>query len=64
VVANAKLTRADGSIGTGQGEGNGTATLQISGDPGNVVSFEVNVTALAASIPESVRDNTKRTFFY
>jgi hypothetical protein len=64
VIANAKLTRADGSIGTGQGEGNGTATLQISGDPGNVVSFEVNVTALAASIPESVRDNTKRTFFY
>ena len=64
VVANAKLTRADGSTGTGQGEGNGTTTLQISGDPGNVVSFEVTVTALAASIPASVSDNTKRSFFY
>ena len=49
VIATAKLTRADGSLGTGQGGANGTAALQISGSPGNVVSFEVNVTALAAS---------------
>ena len=64
VVANVRLTRADGSVGTGQGEGNGTATLQISGNPGNVASFEVNVTALAASIPVSITANTKRSFFY
>jgi len=49
VVATAKLTRADGSLGTGQGGADGTAALQVSGNPGNVVSFEVNVTALAAS---------------
>ena len=64
VVANVRLTRADGSVGTGQGEGNGTATLQISGNPGNVASFEVNVTALAASIPVSITANTKRSFVY
>ena len=64
VVATARLTRSDGSTGTGQGDGNGTATVPISGDPGNVASFEVNVTALAASIPASVSDNTKRSFFY
>jgi hypothetical protein len=49
VVATAKVTRADGSQGTAQGGANGTAALQISGSPGNVVSFELNVTALAAS---------------
>ena len=64
VVANARLTRSDGSTGTGQGDGNGTATVPISGDPGNVVSFEVKVTALAASIPESLKANAKRSFFY
>ena len=31
------------------GGANGTAALQISGSPGNVTSFELNVTALAAS---------------
>ena len=64
MVANARLTRSDGSTGTGQGDGNGTATVPISGDPGNVVSFEVKVTALAASIPESLKANAKRSFFY
>jgi len=64
VVATARLTRSDGSTGTGQGDGNGTATVPISGDPGNVVSFEVKVTALAASIPESLKANARRSFFY
>lgn len=51
VTAEAKLKRADGSTGTATSGGNGTATLQISGNPGNVVSFDVSVTAQAGSSP-------------
>ncbi len=60
VVATANLTRADGSIGSGSGGANGSATLQVSGNPGNVVRFDVNVTAIAASSP-AITANAKKS---
>lgn len=51
VTATAKLKRADGSTGTATSGGNGTAVLQVSGNPGNVVSFDVSVQAKAGSSP-------------
>ena len=51
VTATVKLTRANGSTGTGTSGGNGTATVLVSGSPGNVVSFEVTVFAQAGSSP-------------
>lgn len=51
VTAEAKLKRADGSTGTATSGGNGTATLQVSGNPGNVVSFDVSVRTENGSSP-------------
>jgi hypothetical protein len=51
VTATAKLKRTDGSTGTATSGGNGTATLQVSGNPGNVASFDVSVKTEAASGP-------------
>ncbi len=51
VTATTNLKRADNSTGTGTTGGNGTATIQVSGSPGNVVSFDVTVFAQAGSSP-------------
>jgi hypothetical protein len=59
VTATAKLKRADGSTGTATSGGNGTATLQVSGNPGNVVSFDVGVLTEAGSSPNITGSATK-----